>query len=75
MLLTPIGTTAQRGFVFDQVSASAVWTVVHNLGYHPGGVRVVDSGGNTVIGEVQDLSSNILVIRFSAPFSGQAILS
>jgi hypothetical protein len=75
MLLTPVGTAQPRGFVFDQIAASDAWMIVHNLGYYPGGVTVVDTGGNKVLGEVQYLSQNTLLIRFSAPFSGQAILS
>lgn len=58
-----------------QSAPSATWTVVHNLGYHPGGVSVIDSAGTKVYGDVTHTSVNQLVINFSAGFSGKAYLS
>lgn len=65
---------ASQNFTYEQMTASAEWTVAHNLGRFPG-VTVVDSSGNKVIGDVQYTSANSLVIRFSAPFSGTAYLN
>lgn len=57
-----------------QTLASATWTVAHNLGKNPS-VSVVDSAEEEVIGEVQHVDVNNLVIRFSAAFSGKAYLN
>jgi len=58
-----------------QSAPSATWTVVHNLGYFPGGVSVIDSAGTKVYGDITHNSNNQLVINFSAGFSGKAYLS
>jgi hypothetical protein len=57
-----------------QTLASAQWTVAHNLGKNPS-VSIVDSAEEEVVGEVQHLDVNNLIIRFSAAFSGKAYLS
>lgn len=57
-----------------QTLASATWTVAHNLGKNPS-VSIVDSAEEEVIGEVQHIDMNNLVIRFSAAFSGKAYLN
>jgi hypothetical protein len=61
-------------FVFTQASASAQWTVTHNLRFFPN-VTVVDSGENFVVGDVQYINSNSLTLVFSNPFAGKAYLS
>jgi len=61
-------------FVWDQTSASALWDVVHNLGYFPN-VTTVDSAGTSVEGVIRYLSANELTVEFGAPFAGQAFLS
>lgn len=60
--------------IHNQPSASAQWTITHNLGKYPS-VSVVDSANNEVIGEVEYISDNQIVIKFSAPFSGKAFLN
>jgi hypothetical protein len=57
-----------------QTLASATWTVAHNLGKNPS-VSIVDSAEEEVIGEVQHVDVNNLIIRFSAAFSGKAYLN
>lgn len=61
-------------FTHNQLSASAVWTINHNLGTYPVLV-IVDSAGTVVIGDVSYASSNQMVVTFSAPFAGNAYLS
>lgn len=56
-------------FVFEQVVASSVWRVTHNLGKKVS-VTIVDSAGTAVIGEVSFEGLNTVVVTFSAPFSG-----
>lgn len=70
-------TSGELGFgttEFNQVSASSVWTITHDLERFPS-VTVVDSSGNLVIGDVDYVSNLELTITFSAPFSGTAYLN
>lgn len=80
----PTGPTGPQGasvfaaagtYIHTQSSASATWTVVHNLGYFPGGVSVVDSAGSKVYGDVTHTSVNQLVINFTAGFGGKVYIS
>lgn len=59
---------------FNQSSASASWTIIHNLSRFPS-VTVVDSAGTTVEGDVQYLSANALTVAFAYPFAGVAYLN
>lgn len=61
-------------YTHDQATASATWTVVHNLGYYPN-VAVVDSAGSEVIGEISYLDVNTVEITFANAFGGKAYLS
>lgn len=54
-----------------QSSASATWTVAHNLGKVPS-VSVIDSSGKLVFGGVQHTDANNTILTFSAPFAGKA---
>lgn len=58
-----------------QAVPSAVWTILHNLGYAPGGISVLDSAGTMVEGDVAHVSLNECTISFSAGFAGTAYLS
>ena len=61
-------------YTHNQMQASNVWDIVHNMGKMPS-VTVVDSGDNMVFGEVQYISMNELVVSFSSAFSGKAYLN
>lgn len=61
-------------YTHQQTVASAEWTIAHNLHKYPS-VTVVDSAGSVVVGGVQYLSLNDVVITFSGPFSGTAYLN
>lgn len=66
--------TATQTHVHDQAVASALWTITHNMGKRPS-VTVVDSGLNTVIGDVVYVDDNSLTIGFAAAFAGKAYLN
>src|SRR5664280_210411 len=68
------GGTDPMRFIHTQILPLSTWTITHHLGAYPS-VTVVDSGGNTVIGQVTYLSTNALKIVFNASFSGKAYLS
>lgn len=61
-------------YEFEQKTAEDTWLVVHNLSKYPS-VTVVDSGKTQVIGDVEYINKNSLVITFNAPFSGKAYLN
>lgn len=63
-----------KNFVHVQGSAASQWSITHNLNKYPS-VSVVDSGNNTVIGDVEYASLNSVTIRFSASFSGKAFFN
>jgi len=63
-----------------QGTPSAVWTIVHDLGFFPGGITVVDSSGGLHDGLVEYVDSNTIRISFfaagaPAAFSGEAYIS
>ena len=75
----PSGTNGQTLYsdlshVHTQNSASASWTITHNLQFVPN-ITVVDSGGTVVEGSYNYPNSNTVVLTFSAAFSGKAYLS
>jgi len=70
-LTIPIG----GRYKHTQGSASATWTITHNLGYEPGGVSVVDSAGTIVVGTVTYTSVDQIVVSFSSAFAGKAYFS
>ena len=63
-----------ESYVHDQLSSSSTWTVIHNLNKYPN-VTILDSAGTLVIGEIEYLSKNSLMLRFAAEFSGKGYLS
>lgn len=61
-------------YTHTQSVASATWTITHNLNKRPS-VTVVDSGGTVVIGDVQYIDDNTIIITFIGAFSGAAYLN
>lgn len=62
------------GYIFDQLSPSSTWVVLHNLSFKPS-VTVLNGSGEVVHGEVQYTGAQEITIRFTAPFTGQVYLS
>lgn len=70
-----IGSEAgDKNFVFTQSVAAAKWEIQHNLDKYPS-VSIVDSAGTEVVGDVQYIDKNNIVILFTAPFSGKAYMN
>jgi len=61
-------------YTHTQTSASATWTITHNLNCYPA-VSIVDSAGTVVFGEVNYISANVIVVTFVAAFGGKAYLN
>lgn len=62
------------GYIHTQAAAEKVWHIAHNLNKFPS-VSVVDTGRNIVVGNVEYVSNNGLMVVFSHPFSGKAYLN
>lgn len=62
-------------YIHQQVTPSTTWTIDHNLGFDPAGIRIVTSGGSELEGAVTYTSPNQVVVTFSTAFSGTAYLS
>lgn len=62
------------GYIYTQTAAEKVWHIAHNLNKFPS-VSIVDTGGNIVVGNVEYISNNGLMVVFSHPFSGEAYLN
>jgi hypothetical protein len=58
-----------------QPTPAAQWIIVHNLGFRPSGVLVIDADGNPVEGAVTHLDPTTTTITFGLPISGIADLS
>ena len=65
------GSSGDITFDHTQSSASATWTINHNLGFKPD-VEVRNSGGQVVMAEVLHVSVNQTLIYFSSPTTGSA---
>lgn len=60
-----------KDYRHTQTNPSRVWEVYHNLDKYPS-VSIYDSNGDPCIAEVRPIDKNVLVINFSAPFTGYA---
>lgn len=70
----PPGSSVGSTYIHNQSTPATTWTITHNLGKYPS-IVVVDSGGTVVQGGANYVSVNLLVITFSAAFSGRAFLN
>lgn len=61
-------------FAYTQGEASARWEICHNLRKYPS-VTVVDSANTVVVGDVEYIDENNIVITFSGAFSGMAYMN
>lgn len=61
-------------YVHDQGTASATWSITHNLGKYPA-VTVIDSAGTEFEVSVTHHDLNSLTIELDSQFSGKAVLN
>lgn len=64
----------KSSFIYNQTVAEEVWTVNHNMGKRPS-VTTVDTTDRIVVGEVNYLDNETLVITFKYPFKGKVYLN
>lgn len=70
----PQGDSALYTYVHVQGTPSQLWIINHSLGFYPN-VEIVDSAGNSVIGNYEFANVNTIFATFAAPFAGKAYLS
>jgi hypothetical protein len=70
----PASNAADKNFVFTQASASATWTVQHNLNKFPSCTMVL-STGQQGYGDVTFIDENNLTITFASAESGKAYIN
>lgn len=58
----------------NQIIGAAIWNINHNLNKFPT-VTVTDSGNNVIVGDIQYVDSNNVIVSFTGSFSGKAYLS
>lgn len=68
---TNLSGAAPSSYIYNQIAASAVWVVEHNLGKYPS-VTIVDSANTVMIGDIRYIDTNNVVLTFTAAFSGKA---
>jgi len=61
-------------FIYHQTSVSDRWIIEHNRDCYPS-VTVVDSAGSIVVGDIQYIDSNKIIITFEGAFIGTAYLN
>jgi len=70
----PQGPPGGEAFVYQQVSASTVWTIQHNLGYYPS-VTTVSVTTDEIIGNLHYVNDNEVTVTFTYAQMGYAYLS
>jgi len=61
-------------YVHEQDVPSDTWEVEHNMDKFPS-VSIIDSSGRLVIGEVEYVNENKVIVEFTAGFAGKAYLN
>ena len=61
-------------YIHEQETPASVWTIQHNLGRYPS-VTVVDTAGTEMVGDVQYVNENSVILTFRGTFSGTAYLN
>lgn len=65
----------REAFRYVQNAPIALWTIVHNLGFYPAGIRIEDSAGQEASAEVSYPDISTVRLEFSEPMAGVAYLS
>jgi hypothetical protein len=70
----PPPSSSDKHFLYSQDTASAFWTVAHNLGKYPS-ITVIDSTGVEVDGTYKHLDANNVELMFTEAFVGKAFFN
>lgn len=67
-------TGATVNYIHDQLVESEIWEIAHNTDKFPS-VTIVDDNGDEIIGDVNYVDSNRIIIEFTVPLIGKAFLN
>jgi len=67
-------TAASPAYIHNQPSASATWTIAHNLGFKPA-VELLNTGSQEIEADVVHQSTNVCLVHFTTPTAGFARLN
>lgn len=68
------GGGSDKFFEFSQTVPSSRWEIEHQLDKFPS-VTIVDSAGSVVVGDIEYIDSDNVVITFQSAFAGKAYLN
>lgn len=68
------GGEGDKTFTYTQQTPASSWRIQHNLDKYPA-VSVVDSAGSIVIGDVEYIDKNTVIVTFQSAFAGTAYLN
>src|SRR5690606_27007085 len=68
------GSDSDKNWVHDQFTPESVWVINHPLNKKVA-VTVTDTAGTVVEGEVTINDGTMVIVKFNAPFKGEAILN
>ena len=63
-----------KHYEFRQLTPSDRWEVEHNLDKYPA-VSIVDSAGTAVVGEIEYINPNKVILLFQGAFTGKAFFN
>jgi len=63
--------SSSQSYIHTQGIASNVWLITHNMNKFPA-VTVVDSAENQVIGDIEYIDENRVMVTFTGAFKGKA---
>lgn len=66
--------STDKNYVHNQRYASESWHIIHNMNKYPS-ITIVDSANNIVLGEINYISLNEVIVKFIGTFSGKAFLN
>ena len=72
--LNSFATTSDASFTYSQLSPSNEWVIEHSLQKFAS-IVVVDSANSVVIGDIEYVDENTIIVRFNGSFSGRAYLN
>lgn len=69
-----ISATGDKFFEHTQSVPAQEWQIEHNLQKFPS-VTVIDSGDSVVVGDIQYIDTNNIILSFQSAFAGKAYLN
>ena len=70
--VSAISLESDKNYIHEQTTSATQWIVIHNLNKFPA-VTIINSGQKEIIGEIQYLDLNTLVVAFDYSLTGKVI--